>query len=333
MYVSSMELGLLGHIHIEAALWDMFGSQEIPVYPALQKIIEREMAVNGVTTKMVLLRGEEINISQVVNYYKTALPQRGWQLQDEQARGGNIVALQFVNKDMLMLSIDFIRGVNFGKSDNHLVVRILQTLDKLDLSKSNVVDDRDMPGFDIQWLKRYPNSIRVNSVKAEEKFMSVHYNIVNYSCIQCVEEFYKQQMIEQGWKLVTVRHQTKEDLQTMIFSAKESNGLVNRISETIETQTNVSLSKEKLHQLIENNIPEEMKTLIFQKDKDLCTISIMHTSSQQASEGDLDAKEPQISSDSNQNLTSQIGRRASRAGVEIGILYIPTLALKARSQK
>lgn len=343
----------------EAALWDALDPFVIPLHPALKKISDQKMLVNGQEIKIILLLGEEVSMASVIDYYKRMFVQKGWQMKEEQPTLSGGVTLRF-SRDTSIISLDALSGDIVQAGSNTLMVRVAQVQVGDDRSQQVLEamrSQKDMPGEDITWLKRYPDSIRLQSLRVlETDFMSVQYKVPASSCIQCVADFYSEQMSNQGWKLLTTTTKTHDELK---LDERIENSVVARITAMQQEQERplpVNYSAEQIKEMMSSRLPDTVTTLIFQKkDTALCLITVAYISERrQAGQGFAERYQQQLSElmqkknsgaapDSNQ---AQLIAELFNSGVqglaneqlqhfqeriEIGIQYMPKSMLQARS--
>jgi len=373
-------------VSLEAGILDMFNPDVVPVYPPLNKMNENNMVVNGVNMKMMLLKGDGVNIPDVVEYYKKILSQKGWR---EQGSGnsiqlGNIIALNFVNSKGHLLSLNFVSGKEYGIVGNKVFVRIMHIFGNQEQQKvlGFMVSHKDLPGFDIPWLKRYPESIRTQSVRSDSGFMSVNYKVVENSCVDCVTDFYIPQMREQGWKLVSMKDKTKEEMVSDRLVLKTYvNKFKNRIKEELTPQLDISHYKQQMHTELNNrldetnaddqtrkkaeeefnkafdkqqsyfedflseetdlnkfltrNTPDTMRTLIFQKNKNVCAIFVIYKEAKEEDMYGIDSFGGQAMAaapEEYRNMFAAMQDEQLKERLEIGIQYMPESMLYSKEK-
>lgn len=274
------------HPKAEAAFWDVLDPWSIPLYPALQKINEQTVIINDREIKMIVLSGRDISMPNIVEYYKMTLAQKGWGLQEEKSLINGVVTLEFL-RDGQQLIVDFFSreftSMLKGKAGvNESLVRVTQIKGKenyVEQVQRVFAQDQDRPGEDFAWLKRYPKSVRLSSMKMPESgFMSAYYKVADYSCLQCVADFYTEQMLEQGWRLFSSSEKAGGDLQTNDKSFAAIEERLAKINETLGVASSLPhFSKDELKKILGDQLPDMVKTILFQKGGQLCSVVITYT--------------------------------------------------------
>lgn len=316
---------------LQAALWDVLAVDEPPVYPALVKASDESFVVNGIRMKTLYLKGENIVIPEVVDYYKKVMAQRGWVTKGEQILPDNSVELNFNSQDMRMFSLSFIPGENVGRP-NYVLVRMSYSLEGTDKWSrlEPGVSNADMPGEDIPWLKRYPESIRMNSLNDENGLIQISYMITDYTCLECVLDFYRQQLGSKGWELITTYQATKEEL----------------LKDLGQDFAKIPIS--------DGFMPEATKMLGFKKDNNVFTIIVTYRSNagdveplfkigaskekiNQASEEEKERYRQQLEEEvekikQNRLANLMLRQQQSKERIDFTITYAPEAKLKERQR-
>jgi len=211
-------------------LEDVFSNQIIPNHSSLEKVSENEIVVNSLRTRTIIYKanneaGDFANI--ILNYYKNTFAKRGYQIVKEYS-DRNSSKVSFINQEpyrsvkMTINTNKFLPGQIYVSFEITLddAEKIGQAIQKA------IFDPRvDMPGGDISWLKRYPNAVRNVSIFSEGSYEIVNYLVPHESCVQCVVEFYKEEMARNNWNLKDVHYATPEEISSIINNEAVQNDL------------------------------------------------------------------------------------------------------------
>ncbi|MFC1754709.1 GSKIP domain-containing protein [Thermoproteota archaeon] len=270
-------LGLCIAGRLDAAFPNIFDSSEIPLYPSFEKTGEESFVINGIGIRTIRAKGPSVNVSQVADYYKGILAQRSWDVVSDDPSGDGSVSLSFKNGDGRIASVNIFPGFAFGKPGTVFLL-MRYSLDSIDRWFTRASDtDNEMPGLDIPWLRRYPQSIRINSV-GQAGTMSVTYTVPDYGCLECVVDFYKEQMMQKGWRLISTNYNTKEEMEKYWSFETIAKNILEKIPERFKEEFGDGYLK-KMEESMQYNsyfIPDETKSMHFRKGRDICSVSISY---------------------------------------------------------
>lgn len=271
-----------GSLCAEANLLSALFDPEVPVYPALRKTEEQALKLNGKDMTIMRFEGNDISIPDAVDYYKKVLTQKGWTTVGERVVWNNSVVIQFSHKEKgSMMSFMFIPAEIFGKPANSVMVEVLYVPRRGNGGQvtGELLSGNDEPGEDVPGVPRYPGSIRLNSLQTGASMMSAVYKISDSSCVECVADFYTQEMAKSGWKILHTETSSKNEMLAR-FSPQNSGdaewdeglGQVLAQYKTIDP----GLDKEVLQKRMQERFPDSIQVLFFQNDKLNCALSISY---------------------------------------------------------
>jgi len=230
----------------------------VPDYPNAKKIFESQPTVNGMRMKLTAYNTAD-SPQQVVDFYKNALQDEFKVLMEYQEPK----AVYFVDKEGHALNLVCLNN----PFDNSTSIQLSYNLDPsvaLDLAKGEPEEkkqaeiEKDVPGEDVFWLRRYPGSIRTVHLQ-EGNSVTVVYT-ANTDCLKCLLDYYRQELSIWGWRLL------REEKTRFNPDKRLPEGLSKDIAKKLdEGLKNVSLDKE----LLQDNY-----LLLFEKEKGRCAIII-----------------------------------------------------------
>lgn len=315
----------------------------IPIHPSLKKDGEQSLVVNGVKFKTVNYQAENTDIPKIMEYYKKVLLQRGYAIEQE-IPGTGYYGINFANKDKDIIRIMAYEGKVVNKPE-YIFVTVTSNEDKLTKIADYFTNpDIDMPGEDIPWLERYPDSRRVSSIVVDNGMTTVNYLLDNESCVQCVVSFYKEQMLAGGWLFEGESYVTRDemmqkpalDIDALKKQFKRADIPAEQKEVLEKTVEQLELAAEKHKE--SNMVPNETITLNFKKKEGMCRISVAYI--------DLKEKQGQFPQGSSediekyiQSLPEEVGFKLKRVlGVDveemvsITAIYIPS-SMTLRGQR
>jgi len=139
-------------------------------------------------------------------------------------------------------------------------------------------EDNDMPGRDFNWLPRYPGANRTQSVEDYTGITHINYQIIDYNCIDCVKEFYKEHMLKDNWQLIGSNHKNKEEIEDIsaksMASTKEIFSQLG-IDERLKDR-NIDFDTYEEYFNTQDELPSEIYDFYFEKKDDACAIGISY---------------------------------------------------------
>ena len=211
-----------------AAVWP-----NIPKPEGAKIIKEEETRVNNqlAHTSIYSLTGESPDIS---GFYKVKLPNLGWKLGTETSQKG-IILLSFSKKDLVVNILqqrhsgrklifvvqastakeldqeecpeckeklaEFQKELENSADPEEAKVKLADSLKKIYAAKQAALPERDMPGKDLLFVPRYPQSVRIQTIEAE-KSQEVRLTYYTRDSLAQVLDFYRQFMKVEYWELV-----------------------------------------------------------------------------------------------------------------------------------
>ncbi|MBL7081305.1 MAG: hypothetical protein ISS44_01890 [Candidatus Omnitrophica bacterium] len=189
---------------IEAAIWE-----RIPVFPQAERIKEEETLVNNIPAQ-ISIYSTVVPPEEVIEFYKTKLTNFGWSLVKETNQQG-INLIVFSKKDKFVnITVQDILGKNFitttqGKAPEELPEEASSCPDcqkglKTFEGQGIGVLEEDTPGQDLEFVPRYPGSIRAN-VTERKNGKKVTLSYYSQDSVEDVINFYRQNMGYYHWVL------------------------------------------------------------------------------------------------------------------------------------
>lgn len=259
----------------EAGLMDLLNFSNIPSYPLLEKVKEEQMIINGQKAITIMYKADrDIDIYKVIDFYKRVLLEREWKIGMEFVRS-NYGAASFTDDEMRVFVVNIATSPLIEGA--YAKVFYIPGGTKSWLFKDNP-EDNDMPGSDLNWLPRYPGAVRMQSMYDPKGYTTVEYLIPSYSCINCVEQFYKEHMLNHDWRLVGSNYQDHDQIQQAqanqasamekTMSMLQDQGLLDNYS--LEQYKTAAKTAGQMSQ------PSEIFGLHFEKKGDVCAITISY---------------------------------------------------------
>jgi len=219
--VSTSSFAAKGLIAAAQSLWRF----NIPHYPGLKKLTEREMNQNNTSFKIITYSADiSRSIFSIADYYKNVLSSRGWKINLEHI-DSEFSILQFVDDELRIIAIQIFKkstifpdiGSKSGRFAN-VEDGVMVTMAIYDSVKGwfirELTETHDMPGKDMEGLKRYPGSYRRQYVNDKSiGFETVEYVLYDQSCLECVDNFFKEQLDDPKWDLLYEDHQYKDQIE------------------------------------------------------------------------------------------------------------------------
>ncbi|MFH1622312.1 MAG: hypothetical protein ABIA97_04235 [Candidatus Omnitrophota bacterium] len=261
----------------EAGLSDFLNFSNIPKHPLLEKVQENTSTINGSEAKTIIYKApDNIDITNVIDFYTNVFLQRGWKKNGEYM-SGNYSVVGFSDDDMRVFSI------KIGRSPliNGVFVTVYYLPEGMKkwIFKDNP-EDNDMPGKDFSWLPRYPGSIRIQSVEDYTGIIKIDYMIPGYSCINCVSEFYRDNMIKSDWQLINSNRQDKEDIQENLESnMARTKSIITQMEESGKFN-DMDFSKYEKYFNSQKESPSEIHSFHFEKKGATCAIGMSYKEAQ-----------------------------------------------------
>ena len=263
----------------EAALWDFLNFSNIPKHPLLEKVEERQSIINGEKAITIIYEADNINISKVIDFYKDVLMQRGWKKSQEYLSPDYSV-VDFTDEEMRVFNLVIARSPLM----DGMIARVFYIpggTKKWFFKESP--EDNDMPGKDLDWFPRYPGTTRISSVEDYTGVTKIDYLVPGCNCVNCVVEFHKQNMLNNGWQLIGSDYQNKEEIQKT--QANNASGMKKLISQLSDAGLLENLDLEGLEGYEESvgaqeNQPSEIYSFHFEKKGDVCAIGIYYKEAQ-----------------------------------------------------
>ena len=211
-----------------AAVWS-----GIPKPEGAKIIKEEETRVNNqlVYTSIYSLAGGSPNISE---FYKAKLPNFGWKLGTETSEKGitllsfskkdivvNILQQRYAGKNLIFVvqastakeldreecpeceekMAEFQKELENSADPEEAKAKLTDSLKKIYAAKQAAFPEKDMPGKDLLFVPRYPQSIRIQTIEAE-KNQEVRLTYYTRDSLAQVLDFYRQFMKVEYWELV-----------------------------------------------------------------------------------------------------------------------------------
>lgn len=277
--ILTVAFGLFRAQCTEAALGDFFNFSNIPAHPLLKKIDEQNSIVNGVKVKTINYRADNnLDMPKIVDFYKGVLMQRGWKKSQEYLSGDYCI-VGFTDDELRVFTVTM-RRLPFIEDVITTITYIPGGI-KSWIFKENP-QDNDMPGSDFSWLPRYPGANRIQSVEDYTGVTTVSYLIIDYNCIDCVKEFYKEYMLKDDWQLITSNHQNKEEIQdTHVKSVTRTRDflLKSGFGKKLKDK-NIDLDNYEKFFDTQDMLPSEIYNFYFEKKDAVCSIGISYKEAQ-----------------------------------------------------
>ena len=266
----------------EANLLSGLFESDVPVYPALRKTEEQAVTLNETEMTIMRFEGNDVSVPDIIDYYKKVLAQKGWATVGERVVWNNSVVIQFSHKEKRgMMSFMVMPAEIFGRPANSVMVEVLYVPQRGDNSQKAeaLLSAQDIPGVDIPGVPRYPGSMRLRSMQTGAGMMSADYKIADTSCVECVADFYKQEMTKGGWSFIHTTASTKEQMLARFSQkgAEDAEGAerMNQLLAQLQSME-PKLDRQALEGRMQERFPDSLTLLFFQKDKLNCVLSIVY---------------------------------------------------------
>ena len=283
---------------VEAGLMDLFFSN-IPSYPLLEKVQEEQRIINGQKAITIMYKADrDIDISKVISYYKKVLLEREWKINQELVRS-NFGMASFSDAEMRV----FVVNIAESPLAEGIYVKVFYLPDGMQkwIFKDSP-EDNDMPGHDLNWLPRYPEAVRMQSMLDPSGYTTIEYLIPDYSCINCVVQFYKDHMLNSGWQLQGSSYQDQDQIKQA--QEKQASAMENVMSMLKEQGLLDDYYAEEHKAAIaaagQMSQPSEIFGLHFEKKGDVCKITVSYK--------DAEIK-PDVAAERMQQLREEIAKK------------------------
>jgi len=163
----------------------------MPDYPNANKVFEHESVINGIRIKLAAYKTQD-SIPKVVAFYKDALRY------EFEIKEGNEQQNIIIFRDKEGKSVNL--SCSRNSVDNYTTIQLAYTLNAVSAANT---EGEDVPGDEVFWLRRYPDSIRTMYMKTGDGFTAVYEAKTN--CLQCLVDFYRKELTGWGWRLVHER--------------------------------------------------------------------------------------------------------------------------------
>ncbi|MCM8792476.1 MAG: hypothetical protein NC826_05000 [Candidatus Omnitrophica bacterium] len=173
----------------------------IPIPAQTTKETEQEMMLNGIKHKIQAYQSS-LSPDEILDFYKGFFIPNGWEIKEidpnEQA-GYESESDYEVNEDFARIQATlFSKGkdiilLTFVKSEGGKTNYMLN----YSYGRTEIFEDKDSPGKDLEFIPRYPGSIRYVSIETEGM------TLLNYhskDSKEQIEKFYQSKMPKFGWK-------------------------------------------------------------------------------------------------------------------------------------
>lgn len=184
-----------------------FPWNDIPVYPGSQKIKDFDLVVNNEPINSTLYRSSDSNVD-IINFYREALVKGGWTpVYSDNAQYPHALTLQ-KKGHYLVISV---QDSQFSTQIEERIILVSLSTQNFDASsclvkgaskgapRESAVPTTDTPGEDIATVPRYPETVRVNTVKMSRGTTVTYFS---RDGLDEIATYYRDIMPSQNWSLV-----------------------------------------------------------------------------------------------------------------------------------